>query len=149
MTVAETAANPEIKKLGLLNQLIRFGLIGVVCALVDYGLYMTLLSVDTPNWTARTLSFIAGTSCSYVLNRKLTFAGANTGNTRLKAGAFVLVYAVTFFVNIGTNEALFLTLPEFTFAYGAQVRWTICWVVGQVLGTGINFVMLKWVIFRD
>lgn len=149
MAVAETAADPEVKKLGILNQLIRFGLIGGVCALIDYGSYMTLLGLEAPNWLARSLSFVLGTSTSYVANRKLTFRGANTGNTKAKAGAFVLVYIVTFFVNIGTNQVLFLSLPDFEMAYGAQLRWTVCWVVGQGLGTGINFVLLRWVVFRE
>ncbi|WP_017972786.1 GtrA family protein [Actinopolyspora halophila] len=149
MAVAESTAEPEVKKLGLLNQLIRFGLIGGVCALLDYGSYMTLLALEVPNWLARSLAFALGTTTSYVANRRLTFTGASTGNTKAKAGAFVLVYLVTFLVNIGTNQLLFLTLPPFDFGYGAQLRWSLCWVVGQGLGTGINFVLLRWVVFRE
>lgn len=118
MAVAESTAEPEVKKLGLLNQLIRFGLIGGVCALLDYGSYMTLLALEVPNWLARSLAFALGTTTSYVANRRLTFTGANTGNTKAKFGAFVLVYLVTFLVNIGTNQLLFLTLPRSTSATG-------------------------------
>ncbi|ASU77104.1 GtrA family protein [Actinopolyspora erythraea] len=149
MAVAESTAEPETKQLGILNQLVRFGLIGAVCAMLDYGSYMTLLALDLPNWLARTLAFVLGTTASYIANRRLTFAGANTGNTKAKAGAFVLVYVVTFFVNIGTNQLLFLWLPEFGFVYGAQFKWTLCWLAGQALGTGINFVLLRWVVFRE
>ncbi|RCW38517.1 putative flippase GtrA [Halopolyspora algeriensis] len=149
MAVAESAADPEAKKLGLLHQLVRFGLIGGVCAVLDYGSYMLLLGLSWPNWAARSLAFVVGTSCSYIANRRLTFHGARTGNTKAKAGAFVVVYIATFFVNIGTNQLLFLTLPELAFDYGAQLRWTICWVAGQGLGTGLNFVLLKWVVFRE
>lgn len=149
MAVAESAADPEVKKLGLFNQLIRFGLIGGVCALIDFSTYMVLLAVGAPNWIARSLAFILGTSCSYIANRKLTFHGANTGNTKAKAGAFVVVYVITYFVNVGTNQLMYLTLPVFAIAYGAQLKWAACWFIGQALGTGINFVMLKWVVFRD
>ncbi|GAB3555490.1 putative flippase GtrA [Actinopolyspora lacussalsi] len=149
MAVAESTAEPDTKKLGIVEQLIRFGLIGVFCALLDYGSYMTLLALDLPNWAARTLAFVLGTSASYVANRRLTFAGANTGNTKAKAGGFVLVYVVTFLVNIGTNQLLFLLLPEFGFHYGAQLKWTVCWLAGQGLGTAINFVLLRWVVFRE
>ncbi|WP_019855974.1 GtrA family protein [Actinopolyspora mortivallis] len=149
MAVAESTAEPEVKKLGIVNQLVRFGLIGAVCALLDYGSYMTLLSLELPNWLARSLAFVLGTSASYVANRRLTFAGANTGNTKAKAGAFVVVYVITFFVNIGTNQLLFVSLPEFGFGFGEQLRWSLCWLAGQALGTGINFVMLRWVVFRE
>lgn len=149
MAVAESAAEPEVEKLGLFNQLIRFGLIGGVCALIDFSTYMLLLAVGSPNWLARSAAFILGTSCSYVANRKLTFRGANTGNTKAKAGGFALVYIVTYFVNVGTNQAMFLTVPVFAIAYGAQIKWALCWVIGQAVGTGINFVLLKWVVFRD
>ncbi|MDR7301848.1 GtrA family protein [Haloactinomyces albus] len=147
--MAESAADPEVKRLGLFHQLIRFGLIGGVCAVIDYGSYMLLLGVGWPNWLARSLAFVLGTSCSYIANRRLTFYGARTGNTKAKAGAFAVVYLATFLVNIGVNQLLFVTLPDFAVAYGAQLRWSICWVVGQGLGTGLNFVLLKWAVFRE
>ncbi|MDI2032070.1 GtrA family protein [Saccharopolyspora sp. TS4A08] len=141
--MAETATEP--KKLGVFNQLVRFIAIGGGCAIIDFGTYSLMLGVlGWPFWLSRGISFILGTSASYVINRKLTFQGANTGNTKAKAGAFALVYIVTFFVNWGTNQLLVVWT-------GADEPWlvTVCWVVGQGLGTLINFVMLKWVVFRE
>ncbi|WP_435876090.1 GtrA family protein [Saccharopolyspora shandongensis] len=146
MAVAEPAAQTEPKRLGAFNQLFRFVLIGGVCAIIDFGTYSLMLGVfGWPVWLSRGISFILGTSTSYVINRKLTFQGANTGNTKAKAGAFALVYIVTFFVNWGTNQLLVVL----TGAEGTPWMITACWVAGQGLGTLINFVMLKWVVFRD
>lgn len=150
MAVAESAAEPGSEKLGLFHQLVRFGLIGGVCAVIDLGTYMLLLQgLEWPNFVARPLAFVLGTGTSYVANRKLTFTGAGKGNTTAKAGAFALVYIVTFFVNNGTNQLLYVSLPEFTVVYGDSLRAFVCWFIGQGLGTGINFVMLKWVVFKD
>ena len=145
-TAVETPATDQApQRLGLFSQLFRFVGIGGVCAILDYSTYMLLGSVfGWPVWLSRSLSFIVGTTASYVVNRKFTFTGANTGNTAMKAGGFALVYIVTFFVNWGTNQALVM----FFQAHDPMLR-TLFWVIGQGLGTLINFVMLKWVVFRD
>ncbi|CAL99548.1 putative flippase GtrA [Saccharopolyspora erythraea NRRL 2338] len=142
---AEQAANPEVKRLGVFNQLIRFVVVGGGCAIIDYGTYMALLAgLGWPAWVSKTISFILGTTASYLINRKFTFSGAGTGNAGAKAGAFAVLYTVTFFVNVGTNQLLiWLTSPY------ANWQFTLIWVVAQGLGTLINFVMLKWVVFRD
>lgn len=153
MAVAEQAAEalsePQAKRLGVFNQLFRFLGVGGICAILDASVYALMLSLGQPNWLSRSSSFVVGTSASYVINRKLTFRNAGTGNAKVKALAFGLVYLVTYFVNTGTNQALYLSLPDFGFPNGDVVRYATCWVIGQGLGTMINFVMLKWVVFRD
>lgn len=138
----EAAGTP---KLGMFQQLFRFVLIGGGCAVIDFGTYSLLLGVvGLPVWLSKSISFILGTTASYLINRKFTFSGASTGNSKAKALAFAIVYTVTFFVNIGSNQALCVL-------FHAHQPWqfTLFWVIAQGLGTLINFVMLKWVVFRD
>ncbi len=145
VTVADTAANTEPRKLGVFNQLARFIIIGGGCAVIDFGTYSLLLGVlGWPIWLSKSLSFILGTTASYVINRKFTFQGAGQGNTTAKAGAFVVLYTTTFFVNMGSNQLLCVV-------FNAQEAWqfTLFWVIAQGLGTMINFIMLKLLIFRD
>ncbi|GAA2333775.1 GtrA family protein [Saccharopolyspora halophila] len=145
MTVAESAASADAKKIGLLNQLIRFIVIGGGCAVIDFSTYSLLLGVvGWPVWVSKSISFILGTTASYIINRKFTFQGAGTGNTTAKAGAFAVLYTTTFFVNMGSNQVLVL-------AFNAHEPWqfTLFWVISQGLGTMINFVMLKLLVFRD
>lgn len=151
MAVAEpdVETGSSIKRLGAFNQLIRFVLIGAACAIPDYGTYMALLNLDWAAGPAKAIGFALGTTASYIINRRLTFHGASTGNTKAKAVGFILVYGVTFFFNTGTTQLMASTLPEFAMAYGDQIRWSTCWAIGQGLGTLINFVMLKLVVFRD
>lgn len=136
---ANTATQSE--DLGLLGQLARFGLIGGFCALVDSGSYWLLLQTGLLVHVAKAISFVAGTTTAYFLNRRFTFAHGRRGGLG-QVGGFTLLYTVTFFVNVGTNALALHALPEF--------RWKVAlaWIVAQATATIINFIMLKWVIFR-
>jgi putative flippase GtrA len=134
-----TAAKPGP---GLFAQLIRFGLIGGFCALVDSGIYWLLLQTGLWVHFAKAISFICGTTTAYFLNRRFTFSGAGKGGAA-QVGGFMALYTVTFFVNVGTNALMLGLLPE--------MRWKVAlsWVIAQATATAINFVMLKWVVFRE
>lgn len=136
----ESAAQPP--RIGLLTQIGRFVLIGGFCALVDFGVYQLMLHLGLWVHLAKAISFIAGTTTAYFLNRRFTFQnGARDGAGQV--GGFVLLYTVTFFVNVGTNALMLGLLPEF--------RWEIllAWAVAQGFATAINFVMLRTVVFRE
>jgi putative flippase GtrA len=131
---------------GLLVQLIRFALIGGCCALLDFGTYQALraLGMSASPWVdvARAISFIIGTTTAYFLNRKFTFAGGRrTGAAQI--GSFVALYTVTFFVAVSVNGLMLSVLPE------SSWKSTLGWVISQATATVINFVMLKWVVFRE
>ncbi|EID54143.1 GtrA family protein [Saccharomonospora xinjiangensis] len=134
---APRAASP-----GLLAQISRFVLIGGFCALVDFGLYWLLLQAGLWVHLAKALSFVAGTTTAYFLNRRFTFTAAQKGGAG-QLGGFMLLYTVTFFVNVGTNALALHLLPD--------LRWqvAIAWIVAQGTATTINFIMLKWVVFRE
>lgn len=134
-----TAASAE-PKTGLVGQLLRFVLIGGFCALVDFGVYQGLLALGLWVHAAKALSFIAGTTTAFFLNRRYTF---NVTGGVGQLGGFVLLYTVTFFVNVGTNALVLHLLPDF------GLRITAAWVVAQGLATIINFVMLRTVVFKD
>ncbi|RZT83396.1 putative flippase GtrA [Pseudonocardia sediminis] len=137
MTATEAA--PE--KSGLLQQIVRFVAVGVVAAVVDFGVYHLLLHLGLPVPVSKGISFILGTTTAYLLNRKFTFN--DTGGGRGRFAGFVALYAVTFAVNIGVNSAALALLPTIAFAT------TIAWVIAQGTATVINFVMLRTVVFRS
>jgi putative flippase GtrA len=134
-------AEGDVPKIGLVNQLGRFVLIGGFCALVDFGVYQGLLHLGLWVHLAKALSFIVGTTTAYFLNRRFTFAAARTGGAA-QLGGFALLYTVTFFVNVGTNALLLAVLPA--------SRWEIllAWAIAQGTATTINFVLLRTVVFR-
>jgi len=125
---------------GFVDQALRFVVFGVLSAGVDFGVYQLFLHIGTWADLAKAISFVCGTVTAYMLNRRWTFdsAGGAAPATR-----FTLLYATTFFVNVGVN-ALGLHLL-------AGHRWQIpvAWVIAQAVATVINFVMLRAVVFRD
>jgi putative flippase GtrA len=138
--VAASTAAP-----GAVGQLMRFVLIGGFCALLDYGTYQTLraLGMDGAPLVdiARAISFIVGTTTAYFLNRRFTFAAGRRSGAGQVSG-FVLLYATTFFVAVGVNRWMLLTLPA------SAWESTLAWVISQGTATAINFLMLKFVVFR-
>ncbi|MCW2631883.1 MAG: GtrA family protein [Pseudonocardia sp.] len=124
----------------VMSRLRRFILVGAFSALVDYGIYSALLHLDTPVHLAKALSFIAGTTTAYLLNRRFTFD--NTRGVGRYAG-FMGLYATTFAVNVGVNAAALSLLPDM------PLRITLAWVIAQGTASAINFVMLLTVVFRS
>lgn len=137
MTATEAA--PE--KSGLLQQITRFVAVGVVAALVDFGVYHLMLHLGLVVPVSKGISFILGTTTAYLLNRRFTFTGETGGRGRF--AAFVALYGVTFVVNVGVNSLSLALLPQIAF------QTTIAWVIAQGTATVINFVMLRTVVFRN
>src|SRR5882757_6594090 len=130
-----TAAATE-RRSRLVAQLTRFVLVGCLAAVVDYGIYQTLLHLDLHASLAKAISFICGTTAAYLLNRRFTFNAKATGGAGRFTG-FLLLYGTTFFVNVGVNAVALKLIP--------QMPWqtTICWLIAQGTATCINFLVLQ------
>src|ERR1700733_3537511 len=68
--MAEIAANAQLP---LKTQAWRFIVTGGLSAVVDFGLYVALLRLGVQFNIAKSLSFIAGTTTAYLINRRWTF----------------------------------------------------------------------------
>ncbi|WP_132876152.1 GtrA family protein [Tamaricihabitans halophyticus] len=139
------SAGESSKQLGFFAQVIRFGLIGGFCGLIDLGIYSGLraLGMDIAPWedVARAISFIVGTTTAYFLNKRFTFSATVTGEAKQPLG-FALLYATTFLFAVGVNRLSLQLLPEMDW------KSTVAWVISQGTATVINFVMLRTVVYR-
>jgi putative flippase GtrA len=125
---------------GLLDQLVRFVAVGLLGAVVDLSVYTLGLHLGLWTTVARALSFLAGTTTAYALNRRWAFQVE--GGAR-RATGFALLYGTTFFVILGVNELALAVLPE------SSWQKTLAWAVSQGFGTAVNFVMLRLVVFKE
>ena len=125
---------------GWFGQLVRFGIVGAGSALVDLGVYLLGLHLGLATYAARALSFGAGTTTAYALNRRWAFG---VESSRRRALGFALLYGTTFFVILGVNALALAVLPE------SSWRITLAWALSQGFGTAVNFVVLRLVVFRS
>ncbi|WP_433660945.1 GtrA family protein [Nocardia sp. CA-128927] len=124
----------------LKTQIVRFTLTGGLSAVVDFGLYSLLFNlIGLPREAAKSISFIVGTTTAYLINRRWTFQAAPS---RARFVAVVILYAVTFAVQVGINAVLYDGLPD------AAWRQLLAFVIAQGIATVINFVVQRLVIFK-
>jgi putative flippase GtrA len=123
----------------LKTQIVRFVATGGLSAVVDYGLYVLLLALGLPRVAAKSLSFVAGTTTAYLINRRWTFKAEPS---RARFIAVVALYAVTFAVQVGLNELMVHVFDEHWW------RTPLAFVIAQGTATVINFIVQRAVIFK-
>jgi putative flippase GtrA len=125
---------------GVLGSLVRFGIVGAFSAVVDLSVYTVALHLGATTYVARAISFAAGTATAYALNRRWAFRVS--GGSR-RATGFALLYGTTFAVILGVNALALVVLPD------SSWKVTLAWAISQGIGTTVNFVMLRLVVFRS
>ena len=129
--------------LPLRNQLVRFVITGGLSAVVDFGLLVILMALGLGHTPAKAISFVAGTTTAYLINRRWTFRAAPS--TR-RFVAVVVLYALTFALQVGLFSVLFTWLTAQGLSrLSVQV---IAFVIAQGVATTVNFVVQRSVIFR-
>ena len=121
------------------TQVWRFIVTGGFSAIVDFGLYVAMLAAGLHVNVAKTLSFIAGTTTAYLINRRWTFQAPPS------AARFIAVcalYAVTYAAQVGINYVFYTAWED------KPWRVPVAFVIAQGTATIINFVVQRMVIFR-
>jgi len=131
------------RHLDLRTQLVRFVLTGALSAVVDFGLLNLLMLVGLGHTPAKALSFVAGTTTAYLINRRWTFRAEPSTRRFL---AVVGLYALTFVLQVGLWSVLYVWLP----AAGLSEVWVrvVGFVIAQGVATTVNFLVQRLVIFR-
>jgi putative flippase GtrA len=132
-----------VSPFSLTTQLTRFVITGALSAVVDFGLLVIGMAAGLSHTPAKALSFVAGTTTAYLINRRWTFRAAPSA-ARVAAGA--VLYGVTFALQVGLFSLLYtLSVRHALPQIAAQ---TVAFVIAQGVATAVNFAVQRWVIFR-
>ena len=115
-------------------------LVGGIAFIVDLSIYQVLLVIGLWVHLAKALSFVAGTTTAYLINRRWTFQGKGG---RAEYASIMALYGITFAVQVGMNAVMLALLPSF------HGEFTCAFIVAQGVATAINFVVQRTVIFRS
>lgn len=129
----------------LKQQLIPFLVIGIGCAVIDFGITNTLdQALDVQRDLAKAVGWVFGTISAYVLNSKFAF---NAKIDAKKASAVFVLYATTFAVQM----LLWKVTDEPLSSIGLQDSWknAVSFVIAQGVATTTNFLLQRYWIFKD
>lgn len=133
---------PDRGRPGLARQLTSFVLVGVVSAIVDFGLLVVLMAAGLGHTPAKAVSWVAGTITAYLLNRRFTFRAAAS---RARFTAVMVLYLLTFGVQVGLFAVLYPWLLDLS---NQRVAQFVGFVIAQGVATVTNFVVQRTLIFR-
>ena len=129
--------------LGLRDQLVRFVVTGGLSAVVDFGLLVILMWFGLGHQVAKALSFLAGTTTAYLINRRWTFRASPSAR---RFFAVVTLYGLTFVLQVGLFSVLFEWLTDA--GLRRLVVQFIAFVIAQGVATAVNFLVQRFVIFK-
>lgn len=129
----------------LKQQLIPFLVIGVGCAVIDFGITHSLIEfMGVQRDLAKAVGWVFGTIAAYVLNSKFSF---NAKINAKKASAVFVLYAVTFAVQMVLWRVTDSPLTNL----GLVNPWKnlVSFVIAQGVATVTNFELQRHLIFRE
>lgn len=129
----------------LKQQLIPFLVIGVGCAVIDFGITHSLIEfMGVQRDLAKAVGWVFGTLAAYVLNSKFSFDAKINAK---KASAVFVLYAVTFAVQMVLWRVTDSPLTNL----GLVNPWKnlVSFVIAQGVATVTNFELQRHLIFRE
>lgn len=129
----------------MLKQLVPFLIIGVGCAVIDFGITYSLTEfTGLSRMGSKVVGWVFGTLIAYLLNSRFAFQAQVSAK---KAGAVFVLYAVTFLVQFVLYDVTDAPLQNL----GLVNPWkdAVSFVVAQGVATVTNFVLQRRVIFRE
>jgi len=145
------------KKISVLWQIGKFGVIGVLNTLVDWGI-LTILLLMFKNSTEvfligitfyslyKSISFIIANINSYYWNKYWTFTSGIVKKTKAEYFQFFAVSIVGFGINVGIASYVFKSIQPIG---GLNIdQWGIIGAaIGSILGLAWNFIGYKFIVF--
>ena len=128
----------------MIDQFLRFGVVGTVGFLVDSAVLLAMLALGMGPYGGRVLSYLVAASTTFALNRAWTFrAAARDAPVGAQWARFLALNLVGFAANYGTYAALIASVP-------LVAQYPVLGVAaGSVAGMFINFGLSRRFVFKS
>lgn len=119
----------------LINQIVKFGLVGIISFLIDYGVFWFLHNVIGIYYLfANACSFSVSVIVNYILNLKYVFISSEDANKRKE----FFIYIVLNIIGLGFNQLIMKLCVDFV---------KIAPLIAKIIATGVvmiyNFISRK------
>ncbi len=145
LEASETAPPASLKE-----QVVRFGMVGVINTAVDLSVLNTLLFLDPGGRSGsryalfKTLAFLVAVTNSYLLNRRFTFRSERAASSA-QMTQYLVVSLVGLLINVGVATAVVSFIPA---PLALAAFWpSLAAMVGIPFGLVWNFVGYRYVVF--
>ncbi len=123
-------------------RLIRFGVVGGTCAILQLGSLFALVHLGMAHYAANIVAFLVVTQVNVILSHYITWHDRR----HTHAVARVMVRRIVSFnlmalTTLVINEAVFVTILPY-------VNYLIAGAVGILAGAGMNYMISSVIIFR-
>ena len=124
----------------LFGQIIRFGMVGALCFVIDYGIMIFLTEVvGIPYLISSAISFTVSVIVNYTLSMRFVFDGNKDTNRMIQC----LVFIILSIIGLGINQFIMWFMGE---------KMGIFYMFSKIVATAIvmvyNFVTRKLILER-
>ncbi len=137
----------------LLEQIIKFGLVGALCFVIDFAVTMGLTFFGVHHLTAAFFGFVISVTVNYLLSFKFVFQHKDNLDRRKEFVIFLILSVI----GLGINEALIylsvdvlyeqVILPNPDIMLSGLLTYELAVAAGKIFATGVvmiyNFVTRK------
>ncbi|MDO4913238.1 MAG: GtrA family protein [Bifidobacteriaceae bacterium] len=139
--------NSSVNK--IIAQLMKFGVVGILAFVIDYGIMNLLLMVHLHNVLAATISFIISLAFNYVISMKYVFVQREDMARWMEMTIFIAAAIVGLFIN-----DVIIWISTYGMAHDAMITDHTAYIlrtnIGKIVATVIvavwNFIIRKWLL---
>ena len=139
----------ELKK-----QVLKFGIFGVIALLTDMLTYFCMLHIledvnlvpFSHDQVAKTISFIVGTTVTYILNKKYTWKQTDSSKSRF--AKFLVLYGFSLVINVGINTLSLKILAELSAYFFIPFMHLVAFFCAASSSAVLTFIGQKFWVFK-
>lgn len=121
--------------INLINQMFKFGLVGVICFIIDYSLMLLLTEVANASYLLSCgISFSISVVVNYLLSMRFVFKARKS----IRKSSEFIIFVVLSVIGLGLTELLMLVAVD-----GLVIHYMISKIIVTVIVMAYNFVTRK------